>query len=118
LLDKDKLINYGEHLTNLLQGLPKDVIPQIGLSFVSGKHNGAGQDNVVTEGFYDENIQLLVSALRKFNRIGYEFEGGWNGYKLESYKTTFVKIAKAIKDANLNVATVWHLVITLMEHPN
>jgi len=112
LLNKDKLVNYGDYLTNQLQGLPDDVIPQIGLSFVAGKDNGAGMDSSVAEGLYDENIQLLVNALRKFNRsvfirIGYEFEGGWNGYKPESYKTTFVKIAKAIKEANIKVATVW-----------
>jgi len=112
LLNKDKLVNYGDYLTNQLHGLPGDVIPQIGLSFVAGKDNGAGQDKAVADGLYDENIQLLINALRKFNRpvfirIGYEFEGGWNGYKPEPYKATFVKIAKAIKEAKLDVATVW-----------
>ncbi len=112
LLNKEKLSSYGDYLSTLLQGLPKDVIPQIGLSFVVGNDKGLGQDKAVAEGLYDENIQLLVAAFKKFNRpvfirIGYEFEGGWNGYKPESYKATFVKIAKAIKEAKLKVATVW-----------
>jgi Glycosyl hydrolase family 26 len=112
LLKKEKLENYSGFLIDLLKDLPADVLPQIGLNFVAGKDNGSGQDKDVAAGIYDENIQLLVTELRKFNRpvfirIGYEFEGGWNGYKPETYKVTFVKIAKAIKEAKLQVATVW-----------
>jgi hypothetical protein len=121
LLNKERLTNYGERLTIMLQHLPQDVIPQIGLSFVAGKDDGTGQDKAVAEGLYDENIQLLIEAFKKFNRpafirIGYEFEGHWNGYTPEYYKQTYIKIANAIKEAQLNVATVWCAAGGQLEH--
>ncbi len=57
----------------------------------------------------DQMIELLKDTNRPvFLRIGYEFDGPWNCYEPELYKTTFKFIKERINalDAT-NIATVW-----------
>jgi hypothetical protein len=74
-----------------------------------------GAEALVAEGAYDAAIEALRFALVAvarpvFLRVGYEFNGPWNGYKPESYIGAFRRVAAALRaDAVLNetVALVW-----------
>jgi hypothetical protein len=64
---------------------------------------------------YDANINAFCEALRKIGRpvylrIGFEFNGRWNGHRPESYKASFRKIALKLRNRQCGVplATVWH----------
>lgn len=75
-------------------------IPQIGLSMTSG---GQGYDGAVARGELDEQISWLVDALQHilkrpaYIRIGYEFNGDWNGYDPKTYPKAFARVAKAVR---------------------
>lgn len=91
---------------------PADILPQIGVSMVNGNDNGTGIDAAVAEGKRDREIAALCDAVRSlgrpvFVRIGYEFEGDWNGYRPESYRKAFVRVTQAFRGRHLPVATVW-----------
>lgn len=57
----------------------------------------------------DEFISYLKSTHREvFLRIGYEFDGPWNGYDPTAYKAAYRYISTRIHQLNANrVATVW-----------
>ena len=84
-------------------------IPQIGLSMTSG---GVGYDGAVASGELDDQIGYLVDALQHtlkrpaYLRIGYEFNGQWNGYSKHTYPKAFARVAKAVRSTK-KVATVW-----------
>jgi hypothetical protein len=86
---------------------------QIGLNLTAGKDDGSGRAERVADGTYDAAIAAFVAALEAFGvpawvRIGYEFEGEWNGYTPEGYVAAFRHITTKIRKAGLNpVATVW-----------
>jgi hypothetical protein len=94
------------------------VMPQIGLSMSAG---GKGYDGVVAAGLMDEQIGWLASALQNvlqrpaYVRIGYEFNGQWNGYTPGSYVKAFERVAKAIR-AGQTVATVVRQCVTCGAH--
>ena len=85
------------------------VLPQIGLSMSSG---GQGYDGAVAAGQLDEQITWLANALGTvltrpaYVRIGYEFNGQWNGYSPKTYVKAFERIASKIR-VGKTVATVW-----------
>lgn len=108
----EEVSNWGEHLLMRLENLPEDIIPQIGVNLTSGKDDGSGEDVGLANGKYDAQIEAFCVAIKKldrpsFIRIGYEFEGSWNGYLPESYKTTFIKITRLLRNKNAKAATVW-----------
>jgi len=86
------------------------VVPQIGLELPLN-----GQERLVAEGAYDNAIAALMRGLLSlarpaYLRIGYEFNGEWNGYAASSYVGAYRRIAAQIRaDAALNplVALVW-----------
>jgi hypothetical protein len=86
---------------------------QIGLNLTAGKDDGSGRANRVAAGDYDAALDAFVGALKVFGipawvRIGYEFEGAWNGYSPEGYVAAFRYITDRIRAAGLDaVATVW-----------
>ena len=86
---------------------------QIGLNLTAGKDDGSGRAERVATGEYDAAIEAFVAALQAFAvpawvRIGYEFEGSWNGYSPEGYVAAFRYITDRIRATRLNeVATVW-----------
>ena len=100
---KDELMRYdGQFL-----------IPQIGLSMTSdGSPEGHYEDQVAA-GAFDAQIDNLVEGFRRlaspaYIRIGYEFNGlDWNGYLPESYRAAYIRITEKLREANLEVATVW-----------
>jgi hypothetical protein len=104
--------SWGKGLKQVLDSLPKGVMPQIGLGFTGGKDTGAGLDKEVAYGKYDKQLQAFYKVLLdldrpSFTRIGYEFDGDWNGYSPESYKKVFTTISKVFKEKNIKSATVW-----------
>lgn len=86
---------------------------QIGLNLTAGRDDGSGRVSEVAGGRFDEELGLFVEALRAFGvpawvRIGYEFEGSWNGYAAEDYVAAFRHITDRLRAAGLDrAATVW-----------
>jgi Glycosyl hydrolase family 26 len=104
--------DWASKLKIATQQLPKGTMLQIGLAFTGGNDTGKGLDTQVAEGKNDKELEAFYQALKdlnrpSFTRIGFEFEGKWNGYSPESYKKVFITISKAFKEKNINSATVW-----------
>jgi len=89
------------------------LIPQIGLSMTRDGSPQEHYEQDVAAGKYDAEIETFCQGLRAlkrpaFVRIGYEFNGGWNGYRPETYKAAWIRIVAALRKHNLDdVATVW-----------
>ncbi len=89
------------------------IIPQIGLNMAYEGNPELNFADKVARGDFDKNIDTLCEMLNIWNtpvfiRIGYEFNGIWNGYKPESYKKAFRRVADAFDKHGLkNIATVW-----------
>ncbi|MDD5571358.1 MAG: T9SS type A sorting domain-containing protein [Bacteroidales bacterium] len=98
---------------NILQFLPDFVIPQIGLSMTEDGNPSSHYEADVAAGLYDNEIDELIEGLRYlalpvYLRIGYEFNGtSWNGYLPSSYKQAYIYVTQKLRNANLEVATVW-----------
>ena len=110
--DTETIEKWGADLKKTLDSLPDGVMPQIGLAFTGGNDTGTGLDKAVAAGDYDEELEAFYKALLllnrpSFTRIGYEFEGAWNGYSPESYRAVFIRIATDFKTKNIPSATVW-----------
>ncbi|WP_445737394.1 glycosyl hydrolase [Mariniflexile sp.] len=108
----EKIKSWGKDLKHVLDSLPKGIMPQIGLGLTGGNDTGAGLDKDVADGKYNAQLRAFYKVLLdldrpSFTRIGYEFEGDWNGYSPESYKKVFIIISKAFKEKNIKSATVW-----------
>ena len=67
----------------------------------------------VSDGTYDASIHKYAADCKNlsgeiFLRIGFEFDGKWNGYDAENYKTAFRHIVDLFNaDGVTNVAFVW-----------
>lgn len=89
------------------------LIPQIGLSMTKDGSPEEHYEHLVVEGVYDENIKILCEGLKAlgrpvFIRIGYEFNGHWNGYDARAYKAAWIKVVNAFRDHQLDdTAVVW-----------
>jgi uncharacterized protein (TIGR03437 family) len=108
--------NWSDDLKAQLMAYPNVfLIPQIGLNLTFTNADGtlAPYDAQIAAGAYDAQIANLVTGLQRlatpaYIRIGYEFNGlSWNGYTPVPYQQAFIRIANAIRAANLEVATVW-----------
>ncbi|MFM9839771.1 MAG: glycosyl hydrolase [Cyclobacteriaceae bacterium] len=109
---KEQIDAWGLQLKSDLSRLPKDVVPQIGLSMTGGNDNGSGKTMQVARGDYDAQIAAFAKAVKdlgrkSFVRIGYEFEGSWNGYDAQGYIGSFIKITNELRKVGANAATVW-----------
>lgn len=102
---------------DVLAGLESDagadgafIVPQIGLQLPLN-----GEEQRVADGEFDNAIAALVLGLRHlsrpvFLRIGYEFNGQWNGYRPSSYIGAYRRIAAQIRGdvvLNSSAALVW-----------
>lgn len=89
------------------------LIPQIGLSMTKDGSPEQHYEHDVAAGLYDAQIENLAESLRAFDapvflRIGYEFNGQWNGYERESFVAAWRRIVDALRAAGADqVATVW-----------
>jgi hypothetical protein len=109
---KEQIEAWGVQLQNDLGRLPKDVVPQIGLNMTGGNDNGSGKTVEIARGDYDAQIVAFAQAVKNsgrksFVRIGYEFEGLWNGYNAQGYVDAFIKITAELRRVDANAATVW-----------
>jgi len=89
------------------------LIPQIGLSMTGSRKPEEHYQHKVAAGELDAQIDQFCAGLKglgrpAFIRIGYEFNGHWNGYKPATYKAAFRRVTGKIRKAGLeDVATVW-----------
>lgn len=73
-----------------------------------------GELEKVGTGFYDKEIMVMAESYKSislpiFLRIGYEFDGDWNGYEPKAYKKAFRRIVEIFRGKNVeNVAFVWN----------
>jgi hypothetical protein len=95
---------------------PLRVVPQIGLHFNGGALEGKAEphyEHEVAEGHLDVQIGAFCAGLRSLDRpayvrIGFEFNGPWNGYEPEPYKAAWVRLVTALRSYGLeDVAAVW-----------
>jgi len=111
--------NISERFAKLKEELEKYpqtfLIPQIGLSMTGSRKPEEHYEHKVAAGEFDAQIDQFCEGLKSldrpvFLRIGYEFNGQWNGYKPATYKAAFRHVTGKIRKAGLeNVATVWCL---------
>ena len=86
------------------------VIPQIGLPMTWG---GKSETDKIASGDFDDKIDAFCRVLKRwdrpiFLRIGYEFNGRWNGYEPKSYIAAWRRVVTKLREHKLDkVATVW-----------
>jgi len=92
---------------------PHHLIPQIGVSMTAEGSRPNRYEHRVAAGELDASLDALVDGLRAlgrpaFLRLGYEFNGQWNGYVPDAYKEAWRRVAGALRAAGLaEVALVW-----------
>jgi hypothetical protein len=110
----DDLPAFFARLRDELAHYPDLIVPQIGLAMNEGeakKH----YEQQVADGVDDSRLRALCAGLASldrpvFLRVGYEFNGAWNGYQPQSYVAAFRYIAQSVRAFGLeNVALVWDL---------
>ncbi|TVR44360.1 MAG: hypothetical protein EA402_07275 [Planctomycetota bacterium] len=111
---KQQSMDWWKRLDQELADYGKDVIPQIGLSMTKDGSPELHYEHEVAAGQYDEQIDILIAGLRAlgrpaFLRLGYEFNGQWNGYKPQSFIAAWQRITKRLRAADLPhpIAFVW-----------
>jgi hypothetical protein len=88
------------------------LLPQYGLSMTQDGEPQKHYEQDVASGKYDDALEAMCRALKEtgrpaFMRIGYEFNGPWNGYQPESYRGAFQRVARALADHQTEAATIW-----------
>lgn len=103
---KAKMERYGK--------LNPNMIPQLGLSMTFDGNPELCYVDTVAAGGYDDAIENFAQAVKAYNkpifiRLGYEFNGEWNGYKPASFVKAYNRVAKRIKEVckGQEVALVW-----------
>lgn len=95
---------------------PFVLVPQIGLHFTGDARDPNAEphyEHQVADGQLDGQIQAFCEGLRllerpAYVRIGFEFNGSWNGYEPETYKAAWLRVVNAFREHHLdNVAAVW-----------
>jgi hypothetical protein len=108
---EDDLDGFFKKLQADIGSYPDYLVPQIGLSLNAGqaaKHYEAD----VAEGRMDARVAMLCKGLKSLDRpvylrIGYEFNGQWNGYDPADYVVAFRRIAVALRACAPETAVVW-----------
>ena len=92
---------------------PWNVIPQVGLAMTHDGKPEERYEHKVAEGLLDSNIHVFAEAISKYPgnimiRLGYEFNGHWNGYKPDPYKAAYIRVAKILREKlGDRLALVW-----------
>ena len=90
-----------------------DAVVQIGLSMTSDGSPELRYEHEVADGLHDEALRCFCRQLAEYGkpvflRIGYEFNGHWNGYQPEPFVAAWRRICKMMDEYELdNVARVW-----------
>jgi len=104
---------FFERLRTQLAAYPPGLIPQIGLGMTQDGHPEEHYEHEVARGDHDAHLDRLVEELAAldrpvFIRIGYEFNGHWNGYQPETYIAAWRHIHGRIRARALDrVALAW-----------
>jgi len=109
------VVSWGTTLLSTLNSFSlasAPVIPQIGLTMTVDGSPSKHYENQVAAGAYDQQIEQFCQALYNLNRpayvrIGYEFNGDWNGYAAKDYVAAFKRVANAIRAHGLEAAIIW-----------
>lgn len=100
-------------LARMNELVPRSLVPQIGLSMTTDGSPEEHYEHDVAEGKMDDELLAFYAALREsgspaFVRIGYEFNGRWNGYEPVSYVSAFRHVVRKMRAQGLeDVAAVW-----------
>jgi hypothetical protein len=108
---KDDLPAFFAGLGTTLQSYPDYLVPQIGLSLNAGQAT-THYEAQVADGSLDSRLAQLCTGLNSLKRpvylrIGYEFNGQWNGYQPEPYIAAFRRIVVALRACSPETAAVW-----------
>jgi hypothetical protein len=114
---KDRMPVYFQWLKEQLdEYLPYELIPQIGLHLAGDALDEQAVPHYEQEGAdgqLDAQIHALSEGLRllqrpAYIRIGFEFNGPWNGYEPQAYKAAWRRIVSTFRTSGLDqVAAVW-----------
>lgn len=111
---KREMPAYFERLAAMLGAHPDlPLVPQVGLSMTTDGKPEERYEHRVVAGEFDGQIEQFCAGLKALNRpafvrIGYEFNGRWNGYQPESFVAAWQRITRRLRAHALdNVATVW-----------
>lgn len=103
-----------EKLIQVWESYPFGVIPQLGLAMTHDGKPELRYEHKVVEGLFDNQLDTLCQLLTKWNkpiyiRLGYEFNGFWNGYKAPDFVEAWKKVASKIRkiDSKNQIALVW-----------
>ena len=113
LKNADHITQWGKQLrSNLTEEARPPLIPQIGLSMTRDGHPETHYEQEVANGHHDEALARLADALRSlerpsFLRIGYEFNGSWNGYQPESFIAAWRYVVDFLRKEDVSFASVW-----------
>ena len=108
---KDDLPKYFRGLKKDVEGYTDFVVPQIGLALNGGDAKGHYEDEVVS-GALDSKVKDLCAGIQSLGRpvylrVGYEFNGEWNGYSAGAYVGAFRRIALMVRQCSAVTALVW-----------
>jgi len=110
----DSIAKWMETHRVLLAKFHPGVALQVGLSMTKDGTPSLHYEQNVAAGKYDAQLHAILSGLLSLNvpiylRIGYEFNGHWNGYEPETYRAAFRRIALMARQdyPDLKLATVW-----------
>jgi len=93
---------FGEHL-----------IPQLGLGMTCDGEPEQHYEHDVAAGRHDAEIEALCADLKAYGRpvflrLGFEFNGHWNGYDADAFVAAWKRVCDALDAADVtNVARVW-----------
>ena len=102
-----------DSITKHLRSIGWNCALQLGLGMTTDGKPDRHYEHKVAEGKYDAEIANLITFFKKLDRsvylrLGYEFNGEWNGYKPDTYIAAYKRIADAIRAAKCtNVALIW-----------
>ena len=109
----NELNRYFSRLRGELSAAGEYVIPQIGLGMT---HDGKPEEHYehrVAAGEFDPNIQAVCRGLKElgcpaFVRLGFEFNGRWNGYVPTTFIDAWRRVVSAFHTHQLDeIAVVW-----------
>ncbi|MFK7924593.1 MAG: T9SS type A sorting domain-containing protein [Bacteroidia bacterium] len=114
-VENTNMTNWGAGDLNLWAAAERSPLINIGLSIVEDQFFGQDGLQKIINGDHDSKIAKLTSFFNQFPnnifylRIGYEFDGSWNGYNAAKYKGAFQRIVEQMRPAlnRDNVEFVW-----------
>jgi hypothetical protein len=111
--DKQAVLNWHQRIKQHEEELKsRGLLLQVGVNMTGGNDTGEGRDALIASGECDENLIAFCDALQDLNlpalvRIGYEFEGHWNGYQPDTYRAAYIRITEMLRKRDIVAPTVW-----------